>query len=220
MTPRTCITLFVAVSAVALSSCKDWKERNREGPTVTGRTIHLKDITFTTGGAGSSSNYYQVQGSFTFGMPKAGEQSILTEGYGGACLLQQQNKLCSGAQDKDKGAVECSPPTEGWGYCLDRKLLPQGKIVGQCWIKGKYDCLRAPRENDGKLLAEGQTYHVPKESRVSVRRPAKVRMVACVNGLYSSWTVGPDGLKQPPCALDTSNNRITIVGPILSLPAP
>ena len=224
MTPRACMTLFVAVSVVAVFGCQKKEEREARAPAVENaaaaepRTIHLGEIVFTPG-AGPGSSTTMVQGSYTFGPPGPGEQSIVTDGHGGACLLQHQNKLCSGAQDPDKGAVECSPPAGGSGYCLDMKKMPDGTSKGQCWIKGEHDCLRAPFENDGKLLAEGQTYQVPPTTKISVHRPAKVRMVACVNGAFDTWPV-VDGEKAPPCALETSDKRVIIVGPVKQLGGP
>lgn len=224
MTPRTCITLFVAVSAVALVGCQKNEEEQAGAPAAQNaaatdpRTIHLGDIIFTPA-AGPAKNTTMVQSSFTFGAPGPGEQSIVTDGHGGACLLQQENKLCSGAQDKDKGAAECSPPAGGWGYCLDRKNMPNGTQQGQCWIKGGPDCLRAPRENDGKLLAEGVTYRVPK-APIEIHRSTKVRLIGCVNGTPDTWPVDDKGAKVPPCALQSSDKRIMIVGPVKQLGGP
>ena len=75
MTPRTCITLFVAVSAVALVGCQNKEEEQAGAPAAENaaatdpRTIHLGDIIFTPA-AGPAKNTTMVQSSFTFGEPR------------------------------------------------------------------------------------------------------------------------------------------------------
>ena len=183
MASRAPLTL-AATGLVLLSACNNSNPPG-QGPGL--HTISIKEISATSGGPVS-----QVRGRFVYTRANAGEPSIASDGRGGACILQQQipETACSGAQDPDKGASECSPPTNGWGYCLDKKTL-SGVTSGQCWIKGPRDCMRAPRENNGQLLVEGQSYDVPNTTTIPVTRPAKVRMVACVNAPFAeslgSW---------------------------------
>lgn len=159
------------------------KSKSGSGADVTTTTVRPLSITYEMREDG---RLLRVVGHFTYAHVKPDEPGIISDGYGGACLVVKQGNVC-------RNDSECPQPVGGHGYCLDK--LKAGHLEvggGVCWVKpDETYCFKAPIDNNGKTLELGKPY----EARHVLQAPATVRLVTCLNPPHSTWPA--DG---PPCA--------------------
>jgi hypothetical protein len=197
---------LVAALALATFGCDPPNPQNQvgaagagQGPQVTDAMLRIVapvDIKVSRKSLFGYEHEWAVSGAIQYRHPQSGEPGILSDGYGGACLLVKQPKTCQTAND-------CTRTPDGAAYCLDKKIT-HSTIAGQCWVRGPDIpwCLKSVTdlpESDRKLELN-KTYNVPKQGSVSIRDPATVRLLTCLNPPRNSWPKDDKGNPEAPCA--------------------
>lgn len=212
MARQIAFTISIALLGMAINSCDPPKDDlKREGRlthqgVVLANTLHLKPIKFFSTNHPTEGVSYWAEGSFTYGPPEPRDPSIVTDGYGGACLLVQRDGSCQRPTD-------CAKLAEGeFRYCLDKKSINPGQPeVGTCWTRiSPEDCYKAPPP-PGRPLRVGEIYKVPIKKPLVAPWPVTVRLLGCLNPPSSSWRT-VDGKVTSPCGTTVDETELHIEG--------
>jgi hypothetical protein len=129
-----------------------------------------------------------LSGAFEIRPPNAGELSINSNGFGGACLLAQlpvRPKQCT--TDRQCDVVFGHGERKWGGYCVD----------GSCWVKPSEGyCTKGvgpgPHSTPAKDVSEVYSYASTSGQPAS---PIKWRVLGCLNGV----AVSANSNARPPC---------------------
>ena len=160
-----------------------------EGESESGKTLTVDALEVITNASPGGAPSRLLNGRFEIRAPMPGEQSIQSNGRGGACLLAQvpvEPKSCS--VDAQCNIERGSGHAKWHGYCLH----------GSCWVKpSEAYCLKGQGEGSHAFpttaVDTSEVYSYVARQMAGLR-PVPWKVVGCLNG------VGPNEHAPPTCA--------------------